>query len=406
MAERVGFSNLSDKTPMNTEFSDSLSCRCHAFGYNSCMELKSVTLVIRYTDSEDGKWKRQPAARCANGRVKPGHALIDGNVVAVNDGAYELRHIVDRQPVYVSAGSSASAADAKRQQLEIKSAVMAQAKEAGIQVVDSAERKTLKDVAAAYIDHKLKCGFNEAADQAVLVTAEFLRLVKCTRIDEVTQEDFFRYHQWLRKNHQCGDRTVANKHMRLASWLRFGGIDRKQIPPKPRYEEKLPDMYSSEQTSALLAAASPYMRMCILLGLKCGLRDQELRHVEFQDINWESKTLRVRAKPEWNFTVKTWEQREIPVPADVLDALREWQKERSRQTFILGTTRPKRRPLRLLLEAESMQGIHSASTQANLHHKDASRRGRPAKCPGLCRPSVASDHDAIPGARGCSRGSG
>jgi hypothetical protein len=58
--------------------------------------------------------------------------------------------------------------------------------------------------------------------------------------------------------------------MRLASWLRFGGIDPKQIPPRPRYEEKLPDMYSSAQTSALLAAADPYMRMCILVALKCG----------------------------------------------------------------------------------------------------------------------------------------
>jgi integrase len=39
--------------------------------------------------------------------------------------------------------------------------------------------------------------------------------------------------------------------------------------------------------------------------LKCGLRDRELRHVEFRDFDRESRTLRVRAKPWWKFTVKT-----------------------------------------------------------------------------------------------------
>lgn len=301
------------------------------------MESKSITLMIRFKDS-DGTWKRRPAARGANGRVKPGHALIDGMVVVVKDWTYDLRYTVDRKTVYTPAGASAAAADAKRQQLEIKSAVKAQAKEAGIQVVDSAESKTLRATAAAYIDNKLKCDFKEAAAQAMLVSAEFLRVVKCTRIDEVTQDDFFRYREWLRKN-QCGDRTVANKHTRLASWLRFAGIDPKQIPPTPRYEEKLPDMYSGDQIRALLAAADPYMRVLIETDLKCGLRDQELMHVEFRDIDWENKTLRVRAKPQWNFTVKTWEQREVPVPDDLLSLLKKWQEKRVNHSLIFGTER-------------------------------------------------------------------
>jgi integrase len=338
--------------------------------YNPYMESKSVTLMVRFKDT-DGKWKRRPAARGANGRVKPGHALVDGKAVAVKDGAYELRHFVDRQPVYLPAGKNAAAADVKRQQLEIKSSVKAQAKQAGIEVVEAPEGKSLKATAAAYIDNALKRGANEAAAQARLVTNEFLRLVKLTNVDEVTQDHIFQYHNWIRKN-QCSDRTVSNKHMRLASWLRFGGIDPKQIPPKPRYEEKLPDVYTSEQTHALLAGASPYMRMCILLGLKCGLRDQELRNVEFRDINWESKTLRVRAKPQWKFTVKTWEQREVPVPVDVLDALREWQEKRSGQTLILGTKnrKPNSKLLLMLKHVAKRAGLNCGRCDSCLKRKE------------------------------------
>jgi uncharacterized protein with FMN-binding domain len=153
------------------------------------MESKSVTLMVRFKDA-DGKWARKPVARGANGRIKPGHALVDGKPVAVHSAVYELRHIVDRQPVYIPAGKKAAAADAERQKLEIKSAVKAQAKEAGIQLVEPAENRTLKATAAAYIDNKLKSGFYEAAAQAQLVSAEFMRAVKCTRIDEVTRTMF------------------------------------------------------------------------------------------------------------------------------------------------------------------------------------------------------------------------
>lgn len=336
------------------------------------MEFKSVSLMIRFKDAA-GVWKRGLAARGANGRVKPGHALIDDKVVSVESWTYDLRYTVDRKTVYKPAGKNAAAADAARSQFELKSAVKAKAKDAGVEVVDVAESGTLKDTAAAYIEEKVKSGFNEAAAQALLVTSEFMRVVKCTRVDQVTKDDIFAYHAWLRKN-RCEDRTVSNKHLRLASWLRFGGIDSKQIPPKPRFEESLPDMYSSEQTRALLSAANTYMCMCILLGLKCGLRDQELRHLEFRDVNWQQKTLRVRSKPQWKFKVKTWEQRDIPVPSDVLAAIKQWQNANPKQTLILGTRnrRPNSKMLLALKHVAKHAGLNCKRCTSCMEREECS----------------------------------
>ena len=299
------------------------------------MDFKSVSLMVRYKD-EGGRWKRSLAARGANGRVKPGHALVDDKVVPVKRWTYDLRYTVNRKTVYKPVGRNAATADAARSQFQLKSAVKAHAREAGVEVVDVAESRTLEGSAALYIDDKIKSGFNEAAAQARLVIEEFMRVVKSTRVDQITKDDVFAYHQSLRKN-RCQDRTVSNKHARLVSWLRFAGVNPKHFPPKPRFEESLPDVYSPEQTRALLAVANPYMHMCILLGLKCGLRDQELRHIEYRDVNWQHKTLRVRGKPQWNFTVKTWEQRDIPLPKDVLMAIKKWQQKNPDQTLILGT---------------------------------------------------------------------
>jgi hypothetical protein len=52
---------------------------------------KAVTLMIRFKDDE-GTWKRRPAARGANGRVKPGHALSNDKIVPVKNWTYDLRY--------------------------------------------------------------------------------------------------------------------------------------------------------------------------------------------------------------------------------------------------------------------------------------------------------------------------
>lgn len=53
---------------------------------------------------------------------------------------------------------------------------------------------------------------NDAALQAETVTGEFLRLIKKSHINDVGEGGL-------------SDRTVANKHARLNSWLRFAGTD-------------------------------------------------------------------------------------------------------------------------------------------------------------------------------------
>lgn len=167
-----------------------------------------------------------------------------------------------------------------------------------IEVVEKTDRATLKDTATAYIRDAEGRNAHEAAGNAQLVTVEFIGLMRRRKkfhVDQIVRDDFFFYHAALRAR-GCGDRTVSNGHERLGSWLRFGEIDRKNIPPTPKYEDKLPTMYTSDQTRAMLAARDPYMRIDILLGLKCGLRDQELMHLEFRDLNWKGRILRVLRK--------------------------------------------------------------------------------------------------------------
>jgi hypothetical protein len=214
------------------------------------MDGKAVTLMIRYKDAT-GTWRRSPAARGANGRVKPSHAVVNGVVFPIENGTYDLRHTVERRTVYTPAGKRAAVADTKRIQLENTKSIVAQAAtNPDVEVVEITDRATLKGMAAAYIRDAEGRNANEAADKARLVTVEFMGLMRRRKkfhVDQIVRDDFFFFHAALRAR-GCGDRTVANSHERLASWLRFGGMDRKNIPPTPKYEVKLPTIYSSDKT--------------------------------------------------------------------------------------------------------------------------------------------------------------
>jgi integrase len=62
------------------------------------------------------------------------------------------------------------------------------------------------------------------------------------------------------------------------------------MPPAPKYDATGPDTYSLEENGKILAIADSYMRRVIEIGLKCGLRDQEMHHLEWGDIRWEDST--------------------------------------------------------------------------------------------------------------------
>ena len=319
------------------------SCFGHTIDF---MASRKATLMIRF--KADG-WRRAPAARGANGRIKPGYALIGGEAVKVADYQYQVRYYRNRDVKYQPAGTDAHKAETLRRRIELQESVKADADRVGVKVEVDQARKTLAATASAYIKDAQDRHANEAAAQSRSVTAEFIRATGRTYVDEVTRNDVLRFHAALRKR-GCSDRTLSNKHARLKSWLLFAGADKAILPPPPRYEEKLPTIYTSDEISSLLDAADPYLSLAIELALKCGLREQEIVHLEWADIDEEARGVRVRGKEKYGFRVKDAEQREVPIPDDLLIELKTWKEKHGAKGLVLCTKggQPNRKLLRAL----------------------------------------------------------
>ena len=322
------------------------------------MESRAAILMLRYK-SADGTWKRAEVARGANGRAKPGHVKIGNELVKVEGGIYQVRYYQDRQAKYASVGRDANAAETQRRRLEQQTTVKADAKQAGIAVIEPEACKTIATAAKAYISDAEARGATEAAEQARLVTAEFQRIVRKTFIDEVSREDILRFLTALGKR-GCSDRTISNKFARMKSWLLFSGLKKDVMPPKPKYEVKLPTVYTSDQISSILGAAGDYMALAIRLALNCGLREQELIHLEWSDLFTDEKLIRIQGKPQYDFKVKDSEQREVPVPDALLSDLLKWKADRKGITLILANEngKPNSHLLRALKRLAKNAGLN------------------------------------------------
>jgi len=91
---------------------------------------------------------------------------------------------------------------------------------------------------------------------------------------------------------------------------------------KPRkVVEKPPEVYGDNEIAKLLGAADAEEQAVLLALLYTGLREQELCHLTWDDVDFKKKPLRVTAKPEEKFTPKTWEERDIEMSDRLIQAL-------------------------------------------------------------------------------------
>ncbi|MEO6803561.1 MAG: site-specific integrase [Granulicella sp.] len=297
-----------------------------------------------------------------NGRVKPGWVKVAGLEREYREGKYQLRSYVGAKMVYTDAGEHAGEAMAAREKAVHLLAAKDSAVSAGVKIVEEPSRLNLMKELRRFITATEDRGSSSAAKVYETAAENFLEMTGKTYADELTPEDILKYQRHLRKR-GLSDRTVANRHQRVMAFLRHIKLNVKELSPtRPRYEEALPEIYKPEDLKALFDAIDDTdpMKMILELLLKTGLRDQEAVLLMWRDIDLENGVLRVRSKPEYKFKVKDKEQRDIPIPGDLLEKLREYRKHNPSRKLVTGTAsdQPNRKLLRSLKRAVKNAGLN------------------------------------------------
>ena len=103
-------------------------------------------------------------------------------------------------------------------------------------------------------------------------------------------------------------------------------------------------MYDKEELDTLLTKCDAKERLWFEFFLMTGMREQEVMHCSWADINLSRGTVTVRYKPEYVFSPKNYREREIPIPAKLVTSLKAEKEKRDKTCGLVFPTagcRPK-----------------------------------------------------------------
>ena len=280
---------------------------------------KEVNLTKRVQTSKGPRYC--PVGLSANGRVKPDLVVVNGQQERHPEGAYYLEWRENGRRVRLSVGKDAADASARRARKEAElnavnngAAIMPEGKDGHRSIAASVEDYL-------YETKLTKKPKTLAAYSTAL--AYFVESCHKLNLEDIDRRDLLKFHAFLRDDKEQAPRSCWNKFANVMSFLKVNGI--RGLVGKndwPRFVEEEPEVYEKEELGKLLAACDANERLWYEFFLMTGMREQEVTHTYWTDVNLTSHTVRVSHKPDRGWMPKAYKEREIPIPAKLVKSLK------------------------------------------------------------------------------------
>jgi integrase/recombinase XerD len=279
------------------------------------VEKAHLYIRVRMTD---GKYFTSKPAFTKNGRIRTGFALVKKSPKEFPSYTYVLRHANTWETIGTDPSLALAALDRKNH--DIKSVNLG-IKPRETASSNSGSRSKLKAACADYLDEVKANKKHKTLDTYRYSLAYFQE--SCTKVylDEVERKDMLDYKVFLRDK-GLSQRSICNRFKHVLMFLRSQGIT--ELVRKtdfPDYTLNEPEIYSPEDLSAFFAACDPLEKVCFQFFLCTGMREKEVAHTFWTDVNFSEGTVKVSAKEQYKWNPKAYKERTIPVPDSLLAAL-------------------------------------------------------------------------------------
>jgi integrase len=278
-----------------------------------------------------------PVVLASNGRIRPDVVLVNGKPEKHPEGAYYLEWREKGKRVRLSVGKDAQDAAARGQRKEAE----LHALNHGVAVLPEASdghRSVATAVAQFLKETELT---KKPKTLAAYTTALNYFTESCRKLylHEFERYDLLKFTGFLRDEKNQSPRSVYNKFETVMGFLKANGI--RGLVGKndwPRYTEEEPEMYEQEELDTLFKACTEEEQLWYEFFLMTGMREQEVMHTYWSDINFTANTVRVSHKPDRNWTPKAYKEREIPIPARLAKKLKAWKAKADKNCFLVFPT--------------------------------------------------------------------
>jgi integrase/recombinase XerD len=290
-----------------------------------------ATLFVRIRTA-DGKRRIASPVYTANHKLKRLFASVNGKAEYCPSGVYYLRFYDGDRQVWERVGKDADVAIAAQFRREQS----LRAKAAGLQL--SEEKKEVRIPLEFAIENFLSDVKTQRSAQSAKhwswLLSRFRENCEKTYLDEIERRDIINFMQYFR-NRGSAPRTVYNNITSTLSFFRRNGIDKLLVNADlPKYTEKKVAAYNGAELKSLFAAANDEERLAYQFFLYSGGREREVAYSTWRDIDFQSKTFTITAKPDLGFTPKDFEERSVPLPDALVEALHERRRKNPESRLI------------------------------------------------------------------------
>jgi integrase/recombinase XerD len=268
-----------------------------------------------------------PVVLSANGRIKPDVVLVGEREERHPEGAYYISWYEGKRLIRLSVGKDATNATARRLQKEAE----LNAVNNGVAVVPDNGENGHRSIATAVAEFLEETELSKKPKTlAAYKTTLNYFTESCPKLflKDIERKDLLKFSAFLREHKKQSPRSVYNKFENLMSFLKANGI--RGLAGKndwPRYTEEEPEIYDQDELDTLFKACDDQERLWFEFFLMTGMREQEVMHTYWSDVNFRHATVRVSHKPNRGWTPKAYKEREIPIPSNLAESLGAWKKK-------------------------------------------------------------------------------
>ena len=265
-----------------------------------------------------------PVVLSGNGKIRPDVVLVKGVEERHSEGAYYIEWRESGKHIRLSVGKSAQEA------LNAKKAKEAElsANNHGVVVVKTAGKNSLVEAISGYLEEiKLtKKPKTFAAYSTAL--AYFKESCHKQNVEDIDRRDMLKFSAFLRDAKEQAPRSVYNKFENVMAFLKAQGVQTQGIHGLvgkndwPRFTEEETEVYEKGELNTFWAACNEEERLWFEFFLMTGMREQEVMYTYWSDVNLTTNVVKVTHKPDRDWTPKAYKEREIPIPAKLVDSLK------------------------------------------------------------------------------------
>jgi integrase/recombinase XerD len=277
--------------------------------------------LTKYVKVGADRWQYCPVVRGKTGRIKQDAVIVNGRIETHPEGYYSVDWRESGKRHRSSLGKNA----AEAQHAYERRVACHRARAMGIAVSEepASEGITVAEACEQFLIEIRLQRSPKTFKQYRTALAYFKEVSGEQRLDQVDRRTLLAFRHFLAQEKKLSPRTICTKMMiavqMLKSCGRTGILGRGDWP---RYVERVPQAYSPEQLQRFFAACKEKDRLLFQFFLGSGFREKEVQFLTWRDLSLGEHVARVTAKPECGFFPKTWEERAVLIPTDLVNRLR------------------------------------------------------------------------------------